>query len=531
VPSQISTGGRGPLGVPTNSPTSDLGTSARIRNRAHVPLGVADVPLPNDGQPRLRIGGSREHRTVQLPQLQIGSRGKHVQRLQRLLNSRLDSDTDLKVDGIFGPKTRAAVIDLQRDSDLRPDAIVGRKTWFALITAEQKEATSKPKPAPTSAAAPSSGTGIATTGPGPVPEAAPRFAVAPPAERSVDEWSLDERFEYVLLHTGAHLKVNIRAQFAALLTSTGLKYIVGSLAVLGACQFIGIGEVLDGILLLWAGFSAGRCLAAFVLLTCTASTKPELEDAANDLAQAIEILGVLAFFSLLSRVARALRARINAGEEGGAPPEDEAGGQKPAGKPEKQQTEAKSSKEESAPIEDPIARRRALNQSLRNSPQFEKDLAKAKVTREQLQWMDQKKAPLGFKSPEQFDAFQNDLSEALRQDGLDDAQVGMKGTATTFYSENPGKPPGHFWDADPTHPGDYDLNLASDKMAQQMQQQGVQVSPTYGIYKTRDINSQFPAVSDFSAKWSGILGRDVNVVGYPADTVPVRDTTEFTLVK
>lgn len=324
---QSNTGGRGPLGVATNSPINDAGTSARIQNHPHVPLGAVSVAVVGESRPQARLGGNRTQRTAQLPQLQIGTRGQHVQRLQRLLNSRLDSDTDLKVDGVFGPKTRTAVIEFQKDADLKPDGVVGRKTWFSLIIAEQRDSSSKPKPSSAPApTAPSSGTGIATTGPGPgpVPGVAPRAAVAPATEKSVDEWSLYERFEYVLLHTGSHLTGNIRTQFSALLTPTGLKFIVGSLVVWGACQFIGIGEVLDAALLLWAGFSAGRFLGTFVLLTCTASTKAELEDAANDLARAVEILGVIAFFALLSRVARVLRAKVNTAEEGGAPAGDEA---------------------------------------------------------------------------------------------------------------------------------------------------------------------------------------------------------------
>jgi hypothetical protein len=182
-------------------------------------------------------------------------------------------------------------------------------------------------------------------------------------------------------------------------------------------------------------------------------------------------------------------------------------------------------------VVDPIAERQTANDALRKSPHFENDLSKANVSQQQLKWMNKQEAPLGFESPQQFQSFKQELTQALRQDGLDDAQVGMKGTATTFYSENPKKPVGHFWDADPSHPGDYDLNLSSTKMAQQMQEAGINVNPKYGVYRTADINSQFPAVSDFSAKWSTILERDVNVVGYSAGTLPARDATEFILVK
>jgi peptidoglycan hydrolase-like protein with peptidoglycan-binding domain len=49
--------------------------------------------------------------------------------LQKLL--RRDSQ-NIAVDGDFGPKTRAAVINVQRFFRLVPDGIVGPKTWGAL---------------------------------------------------------------------------------------------------------------------------------------------------------------------------------------------------------------------------------------------------------------------------------------------------------------------------------------------------------------------------------------------------------------
>jgi len=178
-----------------------------------------------------------------------------------------------------------------------------------------------------------------------------------------------------------------------------------------------------------------------------------------------------------------------------------------------------------------MTEREAVNEALRNSPQFQEDLRSAGVTEQQLHWMDSKEAPLGFQNPRQFESFKQDLLEALRRDGLDDAVIGMKGTATTFYSENPDKPVGHFWDADPLHPGDYDLNIASDNMARELEEIGIEVSATYGVYRTRDIYSRFSGLGEFSDRWSGMLGRTVNIVGYPAGIVPTRDRSEFILVE
>lgn len=58
------------------------------------------------------------------PTLQQGAEGSAVKAVQERLN--------LKPDGIFGPKTRAAVIAFQKSHDLLPDGIVSRMTWAAL---------------------------------------------------------------------------------------------------------------------------------------------------------------------------------------------------------------------------------------------------------------------------------------------------------------------------------------------------------------------------------------------------------------
>jgi peptidoglycan hydrolase-like protein with peptidoglycan-binding domain len=55
-----------------------------------------------------------------------------VERLQFMLNFVKGVD-DLDVDGIFGPKTEAAVRDFQQNENLAVDGIVGTQTWTALL--------------------------------------------------------------------------------------------------------------------------------------------------------------------------------------------------------------------------------------------------------------------------------------------------------------------------------------------------------------------------------------------------------------
>ena len=63
--------------------------------------------------------------------LRRGSRATPVKLLQRLLNKK-GTLTRLAEDGIFGPRTHAAVLLFQRRERLAPDGIVGPRTWRRL---------------------------------------------------------------------------------------------------------------------------------------------------------------------------------------------------------------------------------------------------------------------------------------------------------------------------------------------------------------------------------------------------------------
>jgi peptidoglycan hydrolase-like protein with peptidoglycan-binding domain len=64
------------------------------------------------------------------PLVQQGSQGHPVPTLQYLLR---DHGHHVTVDGIFGPKTEAAVEQFQIADQLRADGIAGPQTWGALI--------------------------------------------------------------------------------------------------------------------------------------------------------------------------------------------------------------------------------------------------------------------------------------------------------------------------------------------------------------------------------------------------------------
>lgn len=76
----------------------------------------------------------RAKQPVDMPILARGSRGELVRRVQEVLN--MGTSFNLVLDGIFGPKTEAAVKQIQQPSavevDSKGNVIVGTKTWKAL---------------------------------------------------------------------------------------------------------------------------------------------------------------------------------------------------------------------------------------------------------------------------------------------------------------------------------------------------------------------------------------------------------------
>ena len=77
--------------------------------------------------------GERPVETVKRT-LRKGDSGEDVRELQETLNDLCYNCGN--ADGVFGTKTKNAVVAFQTDAGLDPDGIVGRKTWTALAEAE-----------------------------------------------------------------------------------------------------------------------------------------------------------------------------------------------------------------------------------------------------------------------------------------------------------------------------------------------------------------------------------------------------------
>ena len=79
------------------------------------------------------------------PTVKYGSRGGAVKDVQCVLNK---GGAKLAVDGIFGPKTKAAVLSYQKAKGLEVDGIVGPKTWASLKSSNGSGGSTKPTPPP-----------------------------------------------------------------------------------------------------------------------------------------------------------------------------------------------------------------------------------------------------------------------------------------------------------------------------------------------------------------------------------------------
>ncbi|MFK7766475.1 MAG: peptidoglycan-binding protein [Mariniblastus sp.] len=67
--------------------------------------------------------------------LRTGSRGTAVRTLQSALNAKLRPSPGLSVDGVFGPRTKSAVLAFQRQAGIGVDGVVGPQTQAALASA------------------------------------------------------------------------------------------------------------------------------------------------------------------------------------------------------------------------------------------------------------------------------------------------------------------------------------------------------------------------------------------------------------
>jgi len=151
-----------------------------------------------------------------LPVLKQGNYGPLVSKVQKLLNARLQPSPNLKVDGIFGPRTNECVIRFQRFHSLRADGLIGKQTWYYLL--------STPKPTP--ASIPPIGSGPAqkdaTSDERPKSGSILSMSAQQHAAADVGSWTLQHKFSEMGALVPNHLPREIRSQFLGLVQPESL---------------------------------------------------------------------------------------------------------------------------------------------------------------------------------------------------------------------------------------------------------------------------------------------------------------------
>ena len=137
--------------------------------------------------------------------------------------------------------------------------------------------------------------------------------------------TLKQRFIEMLKLVPNHMAPELAAQFRSMLTPSSMAMIAATFTALAVSQAFGIGEVVDLILLVvgaffvgMAVFTAAEDIVECVKTTVKAKTPADLDRAADYLAQAIAILGVVAFFALIAKIGEKFGGAASAKEEGSA---------------------------------------------------------------------------------------------------------------------------------------------------------------------------------------------------------------------
>jgi hypothetical protein len=197
-----------------------------------------------------------------------------------------------------------------------------------------------------------------------------------------------------------------------------------------------------------------------------------------------------------------------------------------------------------------------------------RDLAFAGVDDAAIRTMQRQETPLGFASHAQWLQCLAELHAALAQDGLHDADVRIRGSATTFFSANPDKrfpqsaeeyvaqagavgmpreeaharweqspfagavplPHRHFFNSRyrlglDVEPSDFDFQLASGMLAQRLAARfpGARdsdgkliISAHGGHYKDAYVRQVCPALDAWTRTWSAVANRTLTLAGFGA---------------
>jgi hypothetical protein len=162
------------------------------------------------------------------------------------------------------------------------------------------------------------------------------------------------------------------------------------------------------------------------------------------------------------------------------------------------------------------------------------DLEKARIEKERYRDMKTgdparggQRRPLAFETWEEYDQFAKEFEamvRGLRKGEPVTAQGQVIGSSTSFYSGNPDKPLGHFYDRKaPRNTGDLDVDVFCPELVKDMLEGAPAVNEKILVDGERTIfkndgtaanpgfHDKFPEVAKFAKRWEDRLGREVDV--------------------
>lgn len=129
-------------------------------------------------------------------------------------------------------------------------------------------------------------------------------------ETPIAKWSNFDKLGAVIRRAAILLPENVGKELLALLDPTALAIVVAVVVVWAASHFVGIGEIIDVVLLIVGVISigplawkAGEHLISFAIGTINAKKEEDLDEAAKHLSEAVAMLGVQVVMALLLKKA------------------------------------------------------------------------------------------------------------------------------------------------------------------------------------------------------------------------------------
>ena len=117
-------------------------------------------------------------------------------------------------------------------------------------------------------------------------------------------------------------------------------------------------------------------------------------------------------------------------------------------------------------------------------------------------------APLGFEDKSQFHGSVLELRDALSASGVNDATIGVRGSSVTGSSFKTGTPFGP--------KSDIDFFVESGQLTEAYKPS----RNIPGFIHPNKIMNDYPLLSQWSEKWTGVLGRDVTPGAFQPGTLP-----------